>query len=223
MRQQWMAGLALLGMAGFVQADQSVVGIYSMGGYVSATLELKANHQFSFEIVGATVKGEATGKWESAAGGVTLTTTPFAPVFRLLETKADAENWVVEFVQPDGQPLPGKPSPRSLLGMNGLGAALVRSDGTVLSMGDGDKGVWQVSWKRDGVLQQVVVANAVNVFQAPTFIPAQPGQGRYRVAVDLASAYKVPFQQTMVHVSSDRARVMTPEAGYELDLSKKQN
>lgn len=221
--KQWIAGLALLGMAGIAQAEQSVVGVYSMDGYVSATLELKANHQFSFEILGATVKGEATGHWESVEGGVTLTTTPFPPAFRLLDTKADAERWVVEFVQPDGQPLPGKPSPRSLLGMNGLGAALVRSEGPVLSMGDGDKGVWQVSWKRDGVLQQVVVANAVNVFQAPTFIPAQPGQGQYRVAVDIASAYKVPFHQSMVRVSSDRARVMTPEAGYELDLHKKQN
>lgn len=215
-----MVSVALLGMAGIAQAAESVVGVYKQDGYVATKLELKADHRFSFEILGSGIKGEASGLWEKADGGVTLTTDPFPPVFRLLETKADSEHWVVEFVQPDGQAMPGKPSLRSALGMNGLGAALVHNNGQVLTMGNGDIGPWQVSWPREGVLKQVVVANALNVFQAPTFIPAQPGQSRYRIAVDIASAYKIPFNKSLVSVSPDRAELITPESGYKLNLSK---
>lgn len=214
-----MVSLALLGMAGIAQAAESVVGVYKQGGYVSTKLELKADHRFSFEILGAGIKGEAAGRWESSNDDVVLTTDPFPPTFRLLEAKADGEHWLVEFVQADGQALPGKPAPRSL-GMNGLGAALIKSNGQVLTMGDGDIGAWQVSWQREGELKQVVVANALNVFQAPTFIPAQPGQSRYRIAVDIASAYKIPFNKSLVSVSPTSVELVTPESGYKLNLSK---
>ncbi|MBP4046846.1 hypothetical protein [Chromobacterium violaceum] len=215
--------MLLLCLAGWVQAGDNVAGVYKLSpSYVSAALELKGDHRFTFQLEGPNMKGEAAGVWRESGDKVILNSDPFHPAFSLYDSQPGDSRWRIEFVQEDGKPLPGKPSPRSQVGMNGLAAAVVCADGTAQAMGDAtmEPGQWQMSWPAGCELRQVGVINAVNVFQAPVLIDAKPGMNHYRIAVNTSSLYQFSFKDHVVAVDGNHIQMKTPQSEFKLDLVK---